>query len=188
MSDLTREGWLIGAVEALRPLFKDAGHEVPEFRVSCGFPGGKNPLKTIGQCWAPVVSKDGVAQMFVSPILDDIVGVLAVLVHEITHAVVGVEHEHKRPFSKVAKAVGLEGPWKATVASDELVQRLDAIGANLGHYPNSAMDPSTLAKPQTTRMLKLVADECCGYTVRTTKKWIELGLPSCPCGNEMELW
>jgi len=40
--------------------------------------------------------------------------------------------------------------------------------------------------PQTTRMLKV---ECPadGYIVRTTQKWIDLGLPTCPCGEEMEL-
>jgi hypothetical protein len=35
-------------------------------------------------------------------------------------------------------------------------------------------------------MLRL---ECpaCGYTCRTTAKWIEVGLPTCPCGEEMVL-
>jgi hypothetical protein len=41
-------------------------------------------------------------------------------------------------------------------------------------------------RKQSTRMLKL---ECtnCGYTVRTTQKWIEVGLPTCCCGSDMEV-
>ena len=26
-----------------------------------------------------------------------------------------------------------------------------------------------------------------GYTVRTTSKWLDIGLPTCPCGTEMEV-
>ncbi|MGA4950461.1 hypothetical protein [Streptomyces lydicamycinicus] len=43
-------------------------------------------------------------------------------------------------------------------------------------------------KKQGTRMLKVICSEDCecdGYTVRTTQKWIEIGLPSCPFGREM---
>lgn len=50
-------------------------------------------------------------------------------------------------------------------------------------------------KKQTTRMLKVVCpDEECPhndagspYLVRTTRKWIECGLPACPCGAAMVL-
>jgi hypothetical protein len=42
---------------------------------------------------------------------------------------------------------------------------------------------------QTTRMIKVacVDPECptVGYTVRTTRKWLELGHPLCPSGHEM---
>jgi hypothetical protein len=27
----------------------------------------------------------------------------------------------------------------------------------------------------------------CGYTIRLTKKWADMGLPTCPCGDEMEM-
>ena len=42
------------------------------------------------------------------------------------------------------------------------------------------------AGSQTTRMLKLECPDD-GYIVRTTQKWIDVGLPTCPCGTEMEL-
>jgi hypothetical protein len=27
----------------------------------------------------------------------------------------------------------------------------------------------------------------CGYTVRTTAKWLEIGMPRCPEGQEMQI-
>jgi hypothetical protein len=182
----TREGWLIAAVEHLTDLFNEHGYKVPQTRVSCGFPGGRKPTTTIGQCWPMARAKDGITQMFVSPILDHPVSVMAVLVHELVHAVDDCKNEHKRPFAAIAKKVGLEGPWKATSASDGLVARLDVISGLLGEYPHSPIDPTTVKK-QSTRMLKIVCPDD-GYTVRTTAKWIDVGLPSCPCGAEMDVW
>jgi len=34
-------------------------------------------------------------------------------------------------------------------------------------------------------MIKVVCPED-GYIVRTTAKWLEVGMPSCPCGTQME--
>lgn len=43
-------------------------------------------------------------------------------------------------------------------------------------------------KKQGTRLIKLMAASCCGYVVRTTRKWLdEQGLPVCPHGNRMHL-
>lgn len=37
-----------------------------------------------------------------------------------------------------------------------------------------------------SRLLKCECPEC-DYTVRVTQKWVDVGLPTCPCGAEMEL-
>ena len=34
-------------------------------------------------------------------------------------------------------------------------------------------------------MIKLAAVTCCGYTVRTTRKWLDQGYPLCPHGQPM---
>jgi hypothetical protein len=34
-------------------------------------------------------------------------------------------------------------------------------------------------------MIKLAAVACCGYTVRTTAKWLDQGEPMCPHGAPM---
>ncbi|AWY06679.1 SprT-like protease [Microbacterium phage Zeta1847] len=183
----TREEWLTAAIEALRPIFAAAGAELPAVRVSVGWPGGagrKNSV--IGQCWATAASSDKVAQLFISPVLDDAVRVLDVLVHELVHAVDDCQSGHKGAFAKLAKAVGLEGKMTATVAGDELKAKLEAIAAELGAYPHAAIIPALSGvKKQSTRMLKVECTEGSGYIVRMTRKWLdEFGEPSCPCHGE----
>ena len=38
----------------------------------------------------------------------------------------------------------------------------------------------------TTRMMK-VHCRCCGYVVRTTRQWLQLGAPLCPLGTKMSV-
>ncbi|GAA3473864.1 hypothetical protein [Nonomuraea roseola] len=67
-----------------------------------------------------------------------------------------------------------------------------------GDAPSEELPParrippaSSGPKAQTNRhvLLKCVADgcDCEGYQVRTSRKWVEIGLPFCPCGSEMQL-
>lgn len=70
----------------------------------------------------------------------------------------------------------------STSVGEALAARLAPTLDLLGPYPHAAVTPSatTSAAPkQGTRMLKC---ECpaCGYTVRTTRKWLDLGEPLCP--------
>lgn len=179
MSHPTREAWLLAAVEGLRDLFKQHGAEIPEVRVSVGFPGGRSPRKAIGQYWPPQACEDAVPQVFVSPVLNEPLRALDVLVHELVHAV-HPEAGHKGAFAKLAKAVGLTGKMTATVAGPELTTRLNALSSELGAYPHAAINLQD-RKKQGTRLNKA---ECsaCGYTCRVTKKWVEaLGAPLCPC-------
>jgi hypothetical protein len=191
----TREEWLEAAVIRVSRLFKDINIEIPKVRVSVGWPskGGTSARnKVIGQCWKKSVSKDGVSQIFISPTHDDAVTVLATLVHELIHAWDDVESGHKGEFARVAKAIGLKGKMTATVVEvgSPLWKELDAISETLGEFPHAALDVDEMEKQtpkQSTRMIKLHAPGCCGYTARTTRKWIDEGLPSCPHGTEMEI-
>ena len=151
-------------------------------RVSCGFPGGGSARKRIGECWS-TASADGVSQVFVSPILADPVDVLATLAHELVHAFDDCKSGHKGAFTRIARAVGLTGKMTATVAGPELAETLKAIAADLGDYPHKAIKLGAI-KVQSTRMRKVLC-EVDGYTLRTTTKWLEFGLPTCPCGAEM---
>ena len=182
----TREAWLTAAVEALAiRVFEDI--KVPVVRVSVGWPGGRgSKAGVIGQCWATACAEDGVSQLFISPVMGEAVDVLAVLVHEMVHAVDDCQSGHRGNFAKIAKSLGLEGKMTATTAGFDLTVTLTEIAAEIGDYPHAVLTPGAGKKTQGTRMIKLVCQDD-GYTLRTTAKWIAVGLPTCPCGEEMEV-
>lgn len=182
---MNREQWLTEAVAKLTPLFRGAGLEVPELRVSCGFPsrgGLATKKKVIGECWDGLCAADGKPQLFISPVLCNAAtaqGVLATLIHEMVHASVGTKAKHGPRFKRAMKLVGLEGKPTATRADSAMVERLAQIVAELGPYPHSELRSIKERKVQTTRMHKAECD-CCGYTVRLAKKWADFGPPICP--------
>jgi hypothetical protein len=61
------------------------------------------------------------------------------------------------------------------------------LGKQWQRYP-SLLHPATevmKTKPkQSTRMLKVIC-LACGYVARITRRWINTGLPTCPCGQVM---
>lgn len=191
-STLTREQWLKMGIENVTRLFKAAGYEVPvKIRASVGWPskgGLGKKKKVIGQCWDTSCSADKTSEIFISPYLKDATQVLAVLIHEMVHAIVGVEHGHKKPFITCAKKVGLEGKMTETTASKELTEKLVGISKRLGTYPHAKLDGRANSGPpkQGSRMLKCeCGNESCGMVIRTTAKWLdEVGLPTCQCGSE----
>lgn len=188
-----REAWLNDAVGRLaNTIFAAEEIEVPPVRISVGFPGGRNKKSTtIGQCWNSKAAEDKVHQIFIHPSLKDPVEILATIVHELIHAVDDCEHGHKGPFTKMIRAVGLEGKPTATRAGEELRERLQPIIEQLGEFPHAALAAlggGGQSPKQTTRMLKAVcAAEGSEYKVRLSRKMIdEYGCPICPC-HELEM-
>jgi hypothetical protein len=171
--DATREAWLQAAVLGLRPDFEPIAPLPDNLHVSVGFPsrGGlsQKGSKTIGECWNGCCSAD-------------------VLVHELIHAALPKGTGHKGPFKRAMLALGLTGKPTATTAGPELTERLNGLLSEIGPYPHPALTHQNTAKKQTTRMLKALCP-LCGYTIRLTQKWAEVGMPTCPCpaGAEMEL-
>jgi len=196
---MTREEWLVRAMVLLRPWFAAVGFSLPEnTRLSCGFTS--SPRRALGQCWAEWVSRDNSFEIFITPVLDDSIEVLAVLIHELCHTAVGIAAGHRGSFKRVALAVGLVGPMRSTTAGPELKERLNALSEQLGPYPHAELrastrkprtpggePPTTGPKPQSGSRLKRVVCPSCGYLVRTTQKWLAVGLPTCPCGTAMVL-
>jgi ribosomal protein S27E len=190
--ELTREQWLQAMTDRLRPLFSEVCAELPQnIRVSVGWPTHKalasatTGSRTIGQCFSTACSGDKTHEVFISPCLETVAAVGGTLVHELIHAWDDCRNGHKGPFRRVALALGLEGKMTATTAGAALVAALEKIAAEIGPYPHKRLDLSN-QKKQSTRLLKVECPEC-GYTVRTTAKWIEIGLPTCACGEEMVL-
>lgn len=186
-----RETWLLNATSALRPLFSEQGYNIPEHvRVACGFPS-KNALsptrRRIGEAWSPACSADKAHEILISPTLSDRVDVVGVLIHELIHVAVGVQHGHKRPFIRAARALGLEGKPTATVLPVQTyLSRYASVISPLGSYPHGRLDARISVQKQPTRLLKAVRGDC-GYTFRVTQKWVDVGLPTCCCGGDFEI-
>ena len=184
----TREDWLHQAVQHLRPAFLRVGTPLPDaLHVSIGFPSTRALSRRVGECWAPEASRDGRPHLFVSPLLGSSLLVLGTLVHELVHAAVGVGFRHGPPFRRAALALGLVGRMTATVPGPELTARLDELASVLGPFPHAGLDAAASGHPkQSTRLLKLTCPAC-GYTIRTTARWVAVGLPTCPCGDSLRL-
>lgn len=183
---MNREAWLEAAVNNLRPIFLGHGYTLPELRVSVGWPssgGLAQKKRTIGQCWFGATAADGKPQLFISPLLDDAKapqGVLATLVHELCHVAAGPDAKHGQKFVKVMKKLGLEGKPTATTAGADLLVRFEQTLCELVEpFPHSRLVPLKEPKTQTTRMRKCECDQC-GFLVRLTQKWLDVGLPICP--------
>jgi hypothetical protein len=186
MNHETRESWLTAAVEAMRPWFADVGAPLPEkIRVSCAW-SKRASADAIAWCWKSEASGDGHNELMVSPELADPIRVLAGLGHELVHASDNGASKHSGHFRTTALALGLTGKMTHTTAGPELAERLGNLSSELGPYPHAKLTPALQISKQTTRMLKAQCPDD-GYTVRLTKKWADVGMPICPCGNEMEM-
>jgi hypothetical protein len=179
----TREAWLSAAADALRPTFLTrAGALVPEVRVGVGSLGRN--VTVAGVCFKPDSAEDGVAQVYINPILGDVVEVLACLSHELIH-VINWDAGHGAPFQKIFKAMGHEGSALSIGVTDEYREELAALAEELGEYPHSKIKTETVVTPQgrekirvvgapktqTTRMLKIVCGGC-GMISRTSNLWM----------------
>lgn len=177
-----REQWLNAAMPFIRLHFQAAGYTVPpNIRIACGWPS-KNATSSkkrrIGECWSSQCSEDEQFEIFISPCLANPCRVLDILIHEVVHAVVGIEAGHKSPFSRCAAAVGLVKPWTATTASPELNLKLADWADVLGQYPHGVLAGMD-RKKEATRMLLMQCE--CGLKIRTTQKWIDEYGPEWPC-------
>lgn len=211
---MNRETWLNLLAEKLAPRFAELGHPLPKFRVSIGFTsvganGGAN-----GQCWSDMCTDDKHFTIFISPSEATSMSIAAVLNHELIHAAVGLKAGHKGAFADVMAATGMERPFTTSTPGEAFKAWVQPYIAELGEIPHCALNvrgPSkeklfkkdgggvepaaapddgdepknNLPKKQTTRLLKCVCGKC-GYTVRLSQKWLDVGPPHCPEHGAMD--
>lgn len=187
MSNVTREQWLNLALAAIRErMAATCELALPaDVRVSVGFPGGGSARKRIGECWPRARSASAVNEIFISPVLVDTGKLLEVLVHEAIHAADDCASGHKGAFKRAALAMGLVGKMPATTAGEALAAWITATVASLPAIDYGALSLAG-RKVQSTRLIKLECHDC-GYTLRTTQKWLDTGLPTCACGGEFHV-
>ena len=110
-----------------------------------------------------------------------------ILGHELVHAAVGVAAGHGKAFRRVARGIGLLGQMAATTAGPEFEKAMRPIMEAAGPLPHGrlqlaigASSHSNRRKKPSSRPIKCACSNC-GYTVHTTRKWLELaGPPLCP--------
>lgn len=138
------EVWLNEAVELLRPVFAEAGYEIPPVYVSVGFstygykPGAKKNI--IGVCHASWMTMDGINEIYITPLVTEPVDVIALLVHELIHAVDDCKSSHGPGFQKISRALRCTdnrhvplNEWRETV------ERYRAMARQLGRYPRAGV-------------------------------------------------
>jgi hypothetical protein len=193
----TREEWLNAAAEIIASRFHDVFEQefgadgmthLESLHVSAGFPsagGLAEKKKVIGQCWNSKTSADQHHHIFISPVLQDPVEVIATLAHEMVHAADDGEHGHKGAFTRAVRGMNLIGKPTATLAGEEFRAFALKSVQTLGAYPHVALQPTLKVKTQKTYMKKVVCDEC-DCVIRMTEKWLEAaGTPTCGCGGTM---
>lgn len=182
------EEWYRRAVEFYRAdLEAAAKKEIPPFHISSGFTvAGGRDTKVAGQCFPEAASADGLHHIFLNPRYVEPIDLINTVIHEVIHATVGNDHGHGAGFSRVAARCGMVKPWKATRWGDIGRAKAEAVCAALGKFPRAAFVAKGIKK-QPSRLLKAICPEC-GYVVRLSKVWAEMGLPFCGvCSEDGEL-
>lgn len=186
---VNREDWLGQAAKVIAELIL-TDHEMPPVRISVGWPSKGARSSVRGECWSQGSVADGVSQIFIRPSLgeDDTQLVLAILTHELIHAVDDCDSGHGGQFMRIAKSIGFLPKFEsADNRSDELSALLDEVAEIVGLFPNPEIERSVAAsRSQVSRQLKVQCPEC-GCIARMSRKAIdEVGLPTCACGIGFE--
>lgn len=178
-TSIDRQMWCEKAVGNFRLHFAENWWTIPDnVRISVGIPKHSGHVKAIGQCWPMEASGDGFYELFTSPEQGNEMMHLETIAHELVHATVGTKAGHRGPFKACAEAIGFIAPMTSTPAGPKMQKVCQNIINSIGYYPAGALDINQRKKKATY----LIKCECpnCGYTVRTTEKWLALGDPICP--------
>jgi len=177
MQTLNREAYLNYITDSyIRPHFTRAGYTIPQnVRMSCSLTSRK---KHIGECWSSIASEDNTFEIFIAPSMADSNEVIAILIHELIHATVGLQAGHGKEFKQCALSVGLQGKMTSSTASPDLTDQINIWISEAGEYPHAPLTQSN-QKKQSTRMIKCVC-LACDYQVYTSRKWLDIAMPTCP--------
>tara|TARA_R110002167_G_scaffold101414_2_gene264095 strand:- start:173 stop:769 length:597 start_codon:yes stop_codon:yes gene_type:complete len=195
MENINRETWLNLMIDKAVPLFDNAGFKISDIRTklkpSCSMMVGQrksSKFGAIGQHLPTDWNAKKNHELLISPVLEDSVQVVGVLIHEMVHAIQrklygkGVK-AHGKEFKAIAIAVGLQGKMTATTESPELKIKIENWIKELGKYPHNKINFDT-RKKQSTRMNKLICMNC-GFIARASTGAVnKFGLPE-HCNQEM---
>ena len=139
----TREKWLETAIEKLIPIFVKAKLTLPKrINILCD---KEDYLKLFGllhgMCWTNLSHHPESATIWISHFLRCVRGkhgILAILTHELVHAIVGVRCGHGIMFRRTARRIGLVKS-DCGGAGKRLRVKLKNIADKLGPIPSSKL-------------------------------------------------
>lgn len=178
----TREAWLQDAAGELAHLILAAsGQSLPAtLRVACGFPSTFRRSGALGETFAPKDSADGATEILISPTLSEPWQVLAVLARQLLLSVAS-----GAAFSRACAAAGITPGKPCEVPTVINCSTITDLASALGEYPHAELSLADRPKAP-TRLLKGLCPSC-GYTIRLSAKWAQQGMPTCPCGDLLNL-
>ncbi|VVS96718.1 Transcription elongation protein SprT (fragment) [Sphingomonas aurantiaca] len=146
MEQDNRESWLNRVAIGMAPLFDVLDAPLPDrIRVAIGFTSAGRKGKAIGECWDNRRSADGYFEIFIRPDLAHApdampAQIAAILAHELVHAAVGIPAGHGKAFKRIAIALGLVGPMRATTPGDAFLATVASILSTAGPLPHARLD------------------------------------------------
>lgn len=185
-----RESWLTELGKQVEPLYK--GFNIPgRYRLTCGWPCRKGLGKrsrVIGECHAAESSKAGIHEIFISPLLDQPLEVAGTVCHELAHVAAGIKAAHGKGFVKVCQHVGLtKGKPTHVMPGARLNEKLQQVVERMGEYPHQAIVPVYREVKKQRSTVTVLCSEC-GCKATMSAKWLtSSGLPTCGCGQPMQL-
>ena len=185
----TRDAWLSEFIELARPLFARAGQPLPERVRAAICPPHRAKQKYIGLCWSDAVSEDNGREIWVTAGETDPVRVAGILVHELAHAALPHAEKHGKRFGRLARALGLEGPLRATTEGARFrMLWADVLGA-LGPLPAARFTPGAAVDFRVQRTPAMTNVRCghCGFVAKVRRDQQAWGRLRCPVHPEEEL-
>jgi hypothetical protein len=180
---MNREEYLLKAAEVLRVrLFKPTLFELPEVKVSVGFPKGRKQAAPF-QYWPKAKTTDGVGQIFINPSIGTSYEAIRALVVACAYA--AVDPNEPLPSTMAGSILAGIG-WDSLEAAptDELADKIAKLADFLGDYPHTGLNVPQV-KPQKGKLVAFVCKhKGCGYKVWTTRKHIARGLPWCGAADK----
>lgn len=178
---MNREQWLNAlAVTAVPRISSSLDYSTEELalKLSCGFPAQQGKRKKISASLVPPTASDEFnAEIFVTPELsakrEVAQAVLPLLV-----AVVTGDFKQRRIYRDALRRLGLN--------ATELPAWAKSIVDGMPAYPHASLTLEAPAK-QSTRLIKVACPslEHEPYIARLSRKALDFGTPTCPCGLNM---
>ncbi len=95
-------------------------------------------------CYARCMTKDGVNDIYISPLFYEPVEVISILVHELIHAIDDCEHGHGPVFQKIAQDLKCTDAKKVNMRDwRETVEVYRDMALVLGRYPRNGVTYAT---------------------------------------------